>query len=391
MSSSLKSVPQLLRLLFTACAAVLFATPAVTAASATQSSEVPEIRLKRLSQGINLSHWYAQSRHGYGEDHLSTYFTARDADLVAEMGFTHVRLTLNDTVLFDPSAPGRLNAEALARFDERLAWFPERGVAVIVDLHPEDDFKRTLREEEGVQAMAAYWGALASHLHSTTDPDWVFLEILNEPHTIEDAAAWRNIQGRTLAAIREAAPNHTIIATGSHWGGLDNLLALAPYDDPNLVYTFHWYDPFLFTHQAATWGWDATRHISGLGWPLAPESADATAAAVTTQKEAAEHVRNAIASSHFTKARIEEQFARLVEWSDRHGGLPIYVGEFGVFRPAAPRDARLAWHRAVREALESRGWGWAIWDYAAGFGVVTGPPTERVADSELLTALGLWE
>jgi len=43
----------------------------------------------------------------------------------------------------------------------------------------------------------------------------------------------------------------------------------------------------------------------------------------------------------------------------------------------------------VRTALEKRGIGWCMWDYAGGFAVATGEPGKRVADPETVKALGL--
>ena len=43
-------------------------------------------------------------------------------------------------------------------------------------------------------------------------------------------------------------------------------------------------------------------------------------------------------------------------------------GEFGAFE-AADMASRVAWTAAVRRAAEERGFGWAYWEFGAGFGV----------------------
>ena len=48
--------------------------------------------------------------------------------------------------------------------------------------------------------------------------------------------------------------------------------------------------------------------------------------------------------------------------------IEVYLGEFGVYE-AAPRDSARRWIAAVRQAAESRGWSWAVWDYNDSFGV----------------------
>ena len=58
-------------------------------------------------------------------------------------------------------------------------------------------------------------------------------------------------------------------------------------------------------------------------------------------------------------------------------GVFLTCNEFGVYRraPAADRARCL---EDVRRALEKHDIGWAMWDYAGAFGVVTGKPGHRV-------------
>ena len=72
------------------------------------------------------------------------------------------------------------------------------------------------------------------------NPDLVFFEIMNEPEE-HDPYRWTGVQARAAAAIREAAPKNTIIATGPNWSGIADLLTQQPLPDGNVIYTF----PFL--------------------------------------------------------------------------------------------------------------------------------------------------
>ena len=62
-------------------------------------------------------------------------------------------------------------------------------------------------------------------------PDRVFFEILNEPE-FSDAYRWYGVEAKLAAAIRRAAPRHTIIATGARWDDDDDLIFLEPLPDP---------------------------------------------------------------------------------------------------------------------------------------------------------------
>src|SRR4030095_12035604 len=211
-----------------------------TAAYATENSaaqsEVPAPRLARLRHGINLSHWFAQSAD-YSKAHFESHTTAEDIALIKTIGFDHVRLTLDPIVLLNGDDPSRLKAEQLNYLDSALNLILGQGLAVIVDIHPSDEFKLRLNNNDRqIEAFGKFWQALAQHL-SKRDPELVFLEVLNEP-MVEDGYRWFGMQGKLISAVRAGAPQHTIIASGHRWSGIPQLLFLQPYADRNIVYNF---------------------------------------------------------------------------------------------------------------------------------------------------------
>jgi aryl-phospho-beta-D-glucosidase BglC (GH1 family) len=335
-------------------------------------------------RGINLSHWYAQTMVGhYDESHLSTYFTEDDADNIADIGFDHVRLTFDDAPVFDGDAD---------RFKQRVQMLLDAGLNVVVDLHPDGDYKQALAEPGPARAeFLRDWQTLADLL-SDMPTDRVWFEVMNEPHGIP-RDVWHELQLEAVDAIRNAAPDHVVVVSGGSWtnaatlsGDAEGQGAMKPYDRPDLVYTFHFYDPHLWTHQGASWGWVIAKRTKGLPWPADPAEADRIAADTTTDDEAAGYVRSQVRNGQMTRQYATTLLDRVKTWQDRHD-VPVYVGEFGVYTPDAPRDSRLRWHAFVVDAFEDRGWGWAMWDYAGGFGIVSGD--DREPDGEMVDALGL--
>jgi hypothetical protein len=62
-------------------------------------------------------------------------------------------------------------------------------------------------------------------------------------------------------------------------------------------------------------------------------------------------------------------FERLAEWArTKAAGREIHLGEFGVFSKADPQST-INWTRAVRQACERNGFGWAVWGYKSDFPV----------------------
>ena len=372
-----------------ALVALTLAAPAARAKQATAAlsrSDVPASRLARLRRGVNLSHWFSQSpNRDYSEAHLREHTTRRDIELIKGLGFDHVRFPVEPAPLFDEARPSELNAEYLRHLDAALDMLLATGLAVVLDLHPSDELKIRLRtDDRAVAALADFWRSLARHV-SARDPERLFLEIMNEP-MVEDPYRWMGIQARLAAAIREGAPRHTIVATGPRWSSVDQLLLIEPVADRNVVYNFHFYEPHNFTHQGATWGADFWPYLKNVPYPSSPERVAPLLASVSN--DAARGALKEYGEERWDASRVEREIAAAAEWARRRG-VALTCNEFGVYRAYSPPDSRLRWIADVRAALERHGIGWAMWDYAGGFGVAVRRDGRAELDPDTAAALGL--
>ena len=362
-----------------------FSQPNRKGANASSSqSIVPASRIARLRRGINLSHWFAQSAD-YSKTHLESHTTAGDLALIKSIGFDHVRLTLEPAPLFNADDPGKLKEEYLTYLDHALDLILMQRLAVIVDIHPSDEFKLQLNTNPGqIEAFGKFWEALARHL-STRDPERVFLEVINEP-MVEDGYRWFGIQGKLISAIRSGAPRHTIIASGHRWSGLPELLFMEPYADRNVVYNFHFYEPFAFTHQGATWTSTDVGLYKNAPYPATPESVSKVLDQV--DGEPARKNLRYYGESGWNAARIDQEIGTAAAWAAKYR-VPLTCNEFGTFKKVAPPADRATWIRDMRVALEKYHIGWTMWDYAGGFGVVNKQDGHATPDAEVVKALGL--
>ena len=365
-------------------AAMLFATG--TLGQTAGDAGTAQRRAKRLQHGINLSHWFSQvfDPKGYTKEHFDVYDTAQDIALIKAMGFDHVRFTLNAEPMFRRGQADRLPAEYLAMVDGAVKMILDHDLNTIIDIHPESDFKQKLAADDSfVEQFADFWRALARH-YSTLDAERVFFEILNEPE-FRDRYRWQGVQARLARAIREGAPNHTIIAAGANWSSSSELLFLEPLRDPNVIYNFHFYDPHIFTHQGATWSTNFQHYLANLPYPSTPENVRVAAAAVPDAVN-----RQAVIGyglDQWNAARVDTEIAEVASWGKRWN-VPLTCNEFGVYRNTANPSDRAAWISDVRTALEKYGIGWTMWDYAGGFAVVTRQNGVTTPDEVTLKALG---
>jgi aryl-phospho-beta-D-glucosidase BglC (GH1 family) len=361
-----------------------------SAARSPNSREVDrtlERRFARLRRGINTSHWFAQvsRKQGYTQAHFTGYNTAEDIRLIKRIGFDHIRLSVNLEPMLAPGKSGALDKAYLAYLDTALDMILKQNLAVIVDVHPDDDFKKRLATDDShVETFTRIWSDLAMHF-ARRDPEQIFLEILNEP-MIEEAARWATMQRNVAAAIRRSAPRHTIIATGHRWSSLKELLALEPLPDRNVIYNFHFYESHDFTHQGATWGAVWWRHFRNVPYPSSPQ---AIASLLPTIDDAAarDHLSR-YGAEGWNSERVEREIGQAAEWAKRNKVL-LTCNEFGVYRRFSPPEARARWIQDVRRALERKRIGWAMWDYKGGFSIVNQEGGRVVPDTLTVAALGL--
>jgi endoglucanase len=359
--------------------------------SAGNSNVVPN---SSLAKGINLSNWFNDYS---SSSQFANRFTPATLQLIKQKGFTYVRLPIGSTILFNASNPAVLNSTNIIMVDNAVQNCINAGLAVMINLHPwQNDTDSLLAASPAfTDKIALYWKAVANYFKKY-DTSKIYFEILNEPHasaggfTAQGYNWWQPVQGKIITAIREATPYHYIIAGGEGWNSIDGLKQLSVYPYANIIYNFHFYEPFLFTHQGASWaGWVPAMLGNNIPYPSSPEAvAPLVAAASNTE------LKNALTWYGNQRINIDtlDRWVKFAaDWATANK-VTIIANEFGSYSPYAPRQSRLAYLHDVRTVFEKYKIGWAMWECDEGFGWISYPSGNRnnpVTDTELLQALGL--
>jgi hypothetical protein len=329
-----------------------------------------------LERGINITAWF---RFPASRDPaaLASYLSDQALADLRAAGFDFVRLAIDPEVVDPPPIRAVLIA-AIRRIEHH-------GLAVIVSPHPHDWHLET--DPADRERLRAFWRGLAPALRPL-DPVRTVPEVLNEPVFPNDAAGWASLQHLLLADIRHALPSATIVLTGQDWGSIGGLLALTPEADPNVLYSFHYYDPAELTSLAAyRAGLDRTS-LARLPFPV-KDRLGCQATADTSPDSATRDLMRYYCSLGWNDPRIAESLDRAAGWGSQHH-VHLLAGEFGASAELnAP--ARLAWLRTVHDVLETRGIGWALWGYDDVMGLaINRPPGPRPKlDRPVLNALGM--
>jgi endoglucanase len=218
---------------------------------------------------------------------------------------------------------------------------------------------------------------------------YIVYEILNEPHGIK-AELWAKIQGKAIEAIRAIDSSHSIIVGGVNYNSIDELLNVPIYPYTHIIYTFHFYDPHVFTHQGAIWGAPPVlKNLKGVPFPgdahpLPEIPADLKGSWV-------EEIFTHTFMKDATPQALAKQLDKAVEFSRKHGDLPLFCGEFGVYIPNSLPEDRVRWYNIVTKLLDERNIARTSWDYFGGFGLfktMEGGSFDRDLNLDIVKALG---
>ena len=356
--------------------------------------------------------WLAEDRP------LSDWPGGDELARIRSLGFDFVRLTVDPGPLL--ANDGTRRAEALAVLAADVVRVTGVGLKAVFNLHSVSQIPAYGMD---VINSPANSDAIARYEQMTADValmlvqlgvDKVAFEPFNEPaHYPCDASGdgdWQKIMAATVKAIRAVSADLTLVATGACGGSITGLTDLDPnFDDPNLLYSFHMYEPHSFTHQRSD---TEDGFASGLPWPASagtPEAvleslrAHMTAAGVSEVEQtmnvtAVRAAIDAYFNEDWGSSQLKARVGEAVDWARAHG-IPtarLFMGEFGAILMSADGrmgafDAdRLRYLTALRTAAEANGIPWSMWEYSNPYGMsVIVPEGPAVPDTKLLGALGL--
>lgn len=363
-------------------------------------------------RGINLDIWTTWPPESeWGERNVILPFPEwrkflKPADLKALKadGFDFVRMPV-DPVPFLSDRSADLTDDLLLSVRDSARLVNAAGLKVVVDMHivpaggnRSIGTKEVLEDDAMFDRYVELLRRMARTL-ATEDPSMVAIELMNEP-TLgcegAEAKAWADKLHRLFAAARASATRLTLVLAGACWSSAEGLAALDPkaFPDDNLMWGFHAYDPFILTHQGATWTGDFISYVAGIPYPpdsVPRETLDAAIARVKAtidaeapwskrdgMKSYLDELMGEIDTREKLNATMEKPFATVAAWAKKNGIEPqdILFGEFGMIRQEynkpyiAPADQRAAYYRDMIAHAEKHGFAWSVWSYGGAFGVV---------------------
>ena len=296
--------------------------PTITFASAREINQ-------RLARGINLGDTYEASWAVKESD-------PADFVKIASKGFSSVRIPIRwempERTLF--TAPYTIAPAFLTKIKKAVDEALKNKLHVIINMHHHDSL--FARPDVYKPMFLAQWEQIAGYFKNY--PDSLLFEVLNEPNSQLDASRWNSFFAEALQTIRKTNPERTVLVGIAEWGGVAALKKLVVPNDKHLILTVHYYNPFHFTHQGASWAAGSDAWL-GTKW----------------------------SDTEYERQDVADEFKAVMQFS-KEKNIPVHIGEFGAYS-RADMESRVRWTRFLARWFEQQGFSWAYWEFNSGFGI----------------------
>jgi len=319
--------------------------------------------MRYLTRGYNLTNWLEQDRF--------TSFTYDESFVtkLAAAGFRGLRLPI-DLDLYVASTTGTGSALAITVSDDLWqvldafdAWTHAHGLSLTIDYHQYGTLP-DVADPDSVQKAVLLWGEVAAHFVNNTRED-LFFELMNEPElsfggTDPTQAEWGAIAERMVSAIRAQDSVHSIIFGDVQWYGIDRLVSRNPLSDANVIYAFHDYEPFIFTHQGASWANLGAAH--DLPYPYDPARWSQYYAGVGFNAGMESWMLDALKSYYRdgSRAAIRNHIVSAKRWAVTHN-VPVICNEFGAYDATSQLADRARYYTDLIGVFEELQIPWQHW------------------------------
>ena len=294
-------------------------TPTPTTASALTQADA------NIGECINLSNMLEAPNEGdYGRK-----FVDQDFADIAGQGFKTLRLPARFGNHVGSAPDYTIDPAFMARVEQAVTLARAAGLRVIIDNHFDDAL---MADPAGNTArFTAEWKQIAQRFRNADGMVW--FELLNEPNNRLTNANLLSVYNPAIAAIRATNPTRPIVVGGQDYSSVRSLASLPVPDDAYIVFTFHEYDPFAFTHQGASFLDNPPP--AGRAWTAADDA------------ELAGNVR--LAQDFLTRT-----------------GRPLFMGEYGTYE-GVPLAERAKFYRSAHDQFGAAKINGCVWGYVNTF------------------------
>ena len=314
-----------------------------------------------FTKGVNLAGCYEVGAKQNANNIWMGHINDRHFSFLASIGVDVVRIPMQFGYFVENTSTYKFQQAFFDRLDETIDLAEKYGMHIIVDNHIWEWYDK---QPDPEAALKAVWLQVAEHCKNRSTK--VVYELFNEPDGSYWHEHWHDVQGRLLEAVRTVDTKHTVIVTPTNY---KTIADMPEYADDNIIYTSHFYEPFVFSHQGGSW--TRLRTIGGmLSFPYNPATDDIAAAVQKVKDIDVNSPEIAWVEAYPTTGTVENVHSILKKDIDEvaRRGSKLYIGEFGTLKYPAS-ESRCNWLRTVASYCRQNGAAYTVWTYAGDFGI----------------------
>lgn len=340
-------------------------------------------KLEGFQKGINLGGWLSQGELDLG--YINTFITEDDIKRIASWKVDHVRLPVDyDVIQAYDETPIESGHRCILNCIE---WCKKYGLNIVLDLHKTAGYvfydqkgSNFFENAELQERFYRIWDDLAKRYSKYSD--MLILEILNEVVDPNVAVQWNKIADKAIRTIRNISKDVRIIVGGVENNSITSIKLLDPPADENIIYTFHCYEPLIYTHQGACWIETMPLDMR-LPYPADFELYKEKSAEILGDR-AGFLMDESFGFNEIGPDFFEKLFKEAIQIASERD-VTLYCGEYGVIDRADPHDS-IRWYRDINSVFNKYGIGRAAWTYKEkDFGLI-GPAYDEIRD-EIISLL----
>ncbi len=338
------------------------------------TSTLNTLSKKYLTKGMNLTNW-GESNKILSSNTNEWKYNAATIKLQADQGMLGIRfpidldLYIKDRLNVLNGTNKKIEMEPILYtvLDSMNSWTKKYSLSLTIDYHAYDGtFSRMASKNlQFKEATSALWGEVAKHFKNEQRQD-LFYELTNEPclglpeGEYIDQADWTSLAQMMIDSIRKVDKTRPIIFGDTKWYSLDELVKNKPFTDKYIIYSFHMYDPFIFTHQGASW--TNMGSVKNIPFPYSPERwstefrdfgvLDGTPSWVKDQLKQYYQEGN--------KQYIKNRLAKVKNWAFDHN-VPLICNEWGALPNTSKIEDLNAYFKTMGEIFVEMDISWQVW------------------------------
>ena len=290
-------------------------------------------------------------------EHFESYITEWDIINIKNMGMDHIRLGFDQIVLEE--APFVYRERTMALLENFVSLCQKHGLGIILNLHKcignYCDIEESVSIFDSEELKSRFIGLWLELERRFKDNDGVIFELLNEVRDVEPDL-WNDLAEKTIKALRRVNNSRKIIVGPVCWNNPNKLDKLRIFDDENVIYTFHVYDPSEFTHQRSVLHWKHLYYSRKMEYPGDIEKYREFYRVVLGNPNAYLHID--VMDINY----MREIFEPVAKFKKAYPDKVLWCGEFGTIRHA-DINSRESWMRDVITLLKENDVPYCVWNY----------------------------